>query len=214
MIHKSLAALLISCFSFKCWAQSAEAQQQTMEKAMAIFERLSSASATPLTQEFIERFTGAKLIPPDEEYPPSVQRMLVERGFDPTRKSRFVHDAIQINDEISLKIHFAVPMVRLSFSGQTRKISAPEPLTNEVLAIYLNEHFTDHELAIKKNCIKKHAVYKILEQNGWTLTDHPLSSEIDEEDGNFYFVRLKGLSTVTTEGDCVISLKIGEQLTH
>ncbi|MFN3440569.1 MAG: hypothetical protein ACK41V_22935 [Acidovorax sp.] len=212
MILKSLAALLISCLSFTCWAQSTEARHLNMEKALAIFERLSSSTAAPLTQDFIELVTSTKLVPPDEKYSPSVQKMLIDKGIDPSQRSRFLHDFVQINDEIKLKIQFAAPIVELSFSGQTRNITVPKPLTNEALAVYLNSITIDRELAIKRNCIRRQTVSEILERNGWILTEHPLSADIDAEEGNFYFARLKDFSTVTADGGCVVSLQIGAPL--
>ncbi|WP_332743862.1 hypothetical protein [Hydrogenophaga sp.] len=83
----------------------------------------------------------------------------------------------------------------------------PNPLVNESGA-YVKSLAVDHTLAIKRNCISKDFIFAILERNGWALTDNVISADIDAEDGNFYFARLKDFSTVTMDDGCLVSLQI------
>lgn len=207
---KLIFTIALLCSFIPSWAQMGTHGDASMGKALAIFEELFSFNATPLKQSFIERITGTRLIPPDEDYSPAVQKLLKDMGVGPQPKSRYVLDYAGINSEIQMKVHFADPVLSLSWGTEPAIQSPlPNPLTQESLTAYTQVAVAEFEAAIKRNCIEKNFIFSLLQRNGWALTQQPLSADPDATDGNFGFTRMKDFSTVTMARGCLVGVMIG-----
>lgn len=207
---KLIFTIAVLCSFIPSWAQMGTHGHASMDKALAIFEELFSFNATPLKQSFIERITGTRLAPPNEDYSPAVQKMLKDMGAWPQPKSRYIFNYADINSEIRMKVHFADPVLSLSWGiGPAIQTPFPNPLTQESLTSYTQVAVAEFEAAIKRNCIEKHLIFGVLQRNGWALSSQSLSADPDATDGNFYFARMKDFSTITMDRGCLVEVMIG-----
>ncbi len=203
-----ISSMLMLAYSSVC-AQSNTGKHPTMGKALSIFERLLSFDATPLTPSFIDNETNTKLASPDINLPPEALKMLKDMGIPSPQKPKYTISHLDINGEIKIRFQFADPFLSLILHGKTTHIPLPTPLTDDSLKEHTKLIFADHQAALKKHCIDKNAMFSVLQRNGWALSNNPLSADLQDEDGNFYFFRFKDVATITMEEGCLAQLQIG-----
>ncbi|MDO8774745.1 MAG: hypothetical protein Q7K57_39780 [Burkholderiaceae bacterium] len=206
-----LFVLALSLFSPATHAQShivSEKPWIELKGALEIIRKLSADDAIPFSQESLESATGTKLYAPDTNYPPEVLEQLKRIGHPPPEKPRYLEGSLLISQDMSLYIQFPWPSINLEF--RPFGYVMPKVITDKVLKELPRKSEEYSVKAFKNNCLRKYAVFDVLDNNGWTFSKSEFSEERESTTGNFEFVNLSrsAMAQVTVERNCFEQLRI------
>lgn len=208
--HKPrLFILALLMFSAATYAQTVKASDQPLiglKGVAEIVRKLSAKDADPFSQEDVEDVTETKLIDPDTNYPPEVLEQLKRLGAPPPGKPAYIQGNVLVSKDMSLHIQLAAPSLILEF--RSYGFPTPKVITNESLQKLLPKIHAYRDRALRNNCLKKDAVFNILDTNGWIFRKTDLTEKRDAVTGIFQFESPSRSSaiTVTVERNCMESL--------
>jgi hypothetical protein len=208
--HKPrLLILALLMYSAVTYAQTVKASNQPLiglKGVAEIVRKLSAKDADPLSQKYVEDVTETKLIAPDTNYSPEVLEQLKRLGAPPPEKPAYIQGNVLISKDMSLHIQLAAPSLTLAF--RSYGFPTPKVITNESLQKLLPKIHAYSDKALRNNCLKKEAVFNILDTNGWIFSKTDLTEKRGADTGNFQFESPSRSSviTVTVERKCIESL--------